>query len=292
MRSAERKGLGISRRGAMDNRVLLDNLYRVETKLGSGGSGTVHMAWHMRLQKHVAIKEAIDASQDRSQSQRNEFEALENVRSRYLPKIYGFVSEDKNSFTVMEYIEGENFGSLLRRGCRFTCSETMKWYSQLVSALGALHRQNICHRDIKPSNIMLKPDGDLCLIDFDSALVNGKATNSVSRSIGYASPEQYELYELVERSCRRKPNHAIDDAVRSIDWKRSDIYSLGATIYHLLTGERPHERAAEVIPIKKLDCYDKQIVRIIEKSMRQKPSERYGSATELGKAIARARRLC
>ena len=266
----------------MNNHALLDNQYRVETRLGSGGGGTVYKAWHVPLQRHVAIKGSkSSAVQGCAQAQRNEFEALENVRNRYLPQVYGFVSESSGAYIVMEYIEGESFGNLLGRGCRFSRTCAVKWYGQLASALEGLHRQNICHRDIKPANIMMKPDGDICLIDFGAASINGNSPKFVSRSLGYASPEQCGLYEQIERT------RVISAASLSIDWKLSDIYSLGAAMYHIITGKRPHERADEVIPIRKLGRYGTGIARIIEKSMRPEPSKRYASATELAKAIER-----
>ena len=263
------------------------NTYRIESRLGGGGGGSVYRVWHANLQKQAVIKASKSAGHGCAQARRNEFEALKDVRSRYLPQVYEFITEGSNSLTVMEYIEGESFANLLRRGCRFSRPEIIEWYCQLASALETLHRHDICHCDVKPANIMLRPEGDICLIDFNAAFVNGNAARVVSRSPGYASPEQYELYELVERNRKKTPEHVIRSMVCSIDWKRSDIYSLGAAMYHILTGNRQHERAAEVVPIKKIGRHDAKITRIIEKSMRQDPAERYAGATELAKATRR-----
>jgi len=336
----------------VNTRTFADNTYRIIKRLGTGGGGTVYLVWHKNLQEFVVIKKQGDTKQGDGSSafpsacgtfcctgaQRNEFEILENVKSRYLPQVYGFISEDNITFTVMEYIEGENFDSLLKRGFRFSQTEVFKWYAQLTSALKTLHRHNICHRDIKPANIMLKPSGDICLIDFNSALVYGKATKFISRSPGYASPEQYELFERLKNTgvAISYPGNNDNDcefpgydnktqlsettdflptldpmnpvtyhtfpppiqlcggapAMRTgrffesrVDWKLSDIYSLGAAMYHILTGKRPHERASEVIRLFKLGNYEQNIVSIIEKSMRLEPSERFASAAELGIAI-------
>ena len=340
----------------MDTRTFADNTYRIIKRLGAGGAGTVYLVWHKHLQKLVAIKKQGDGSSacgikqgDGSSAcgtyyyagaQRNEFEALKDVKSRYLPHVYDFISVDNITFTVMEYIEGENFDSLLRRGCRFSQPEFVKWYAQLTSALETLHSHNICHRDIKPSNIMLRPSGDICLIDFNSALVYGNTTKFISRSLGYSSPEQYELFERIKnisamKSGIKQPDcgdHRLPGKVSAedtndenktvfsdivelnpatchpcppsiplcrgvsekrtgwssesqVDWKLSDIYSLGAAMYHILTGKRPRERTPEVIPIFKLGSFDPNIVSIIEKSMRRDPTERFASTAELGKAI-------
>ena len=129
------------------------------------------------------------------ETQRNEAEALKNVKSAYLPQVFDFITVDNRVYTVMEYIDGESLDKHLNRGERFSQTQVVKWYGQLASALEAIHKHNICHRDIKPANIMLTPEGDVCLIDFNAALVSGNDVNMISRSLGYASPEQYEIYE-------------------------------------------------------------------------------------------------
>ena len=274
--------------GTMNTPTVIDESLCIESRLGAGGGGAVYKAWHMRLQKYVVIKEFKCGSSAGVGARRNEVEALKNVKSPYLPQVYDYLEEGGRALTVMEYIEGESFDRLLGRGRNFTQSEVIKWYAQLASALEALHGQNICHRDIKPSNIMLTPDGDVCLVDFNAAFVRGNSVRFLSRSLGYASPEQYETYEWIKKSramqlpvvnaqCRMK--------VDGIDWRRSDIYSLGAAIYHILTGKRPHERAQEVTAISKLGRFNAALIRIIEKSMQPEPPERYTSAEALADAI-------
>ena len=96
---------------------------------------------------------------------------------------------------MMEFIEGQSLDKVLEQGRMFTQAQVVKWYGQLADALHELHKQNICHRDIKPGNIMLLPGDDVCLIDFNAALVAGNDVQLISRSLGYCSPEQYEIFE-------------------------------------------------------------------------------------------------
>ena len=266
----------------MNAQALTGYSLRVESRIGGGGGGTVYKAWHMRLEKYVVIKECrLSCSPP---ARRNEADALKNIKNQYLPQIYDYLEESGCAVTVMEYIEGRSFDKLLRLGQMFSESEVIKWYLQLALALEALHGQNICHRDIKPANIMLKPDGDVCLIDFDTAYVNGSTAKVISRSLGYASPEQYEIYEQIKKS-RGVQKSASPHSVERIDWKRSDIYSLGAAVYHILTGRHPHKRTKEAAAASKPGRYGTDLMGIITKSMQAEPSKRFASAADLARSI-------
>lgn len=322
--------------------VLRDGTYRIEQELGSGGGGVVYKAWYTNLNKYVVIKELKDASGADVETQRNEVEALKDVKSAYLPQVYDFITvpvmdrdgkEVRNSdgstvnrvFTVMEFVEGESLDRALDRGRRFSQAQVMKWYGQIASALEVIHRHNVAHRDIKPGNIMLTPEGDVCLIDFNAALVGGNNVRLISRSLGYASPEQYEIYERNKNAAAspihlggtnaeaREPEGTATELVREdsqlteivaedvtdtlrteliapspvdgIDWKRSDIYSLGATMYHLLSGQYPPERAKDIIPLSRLGEFGEGVLFVIEQSMRLAPEERFASAGSLLEAI-------
>ena len=337
---------------------LSDSTYRIESEIGSGGGGVVYKAWHERLKKHVILKELKRGTAHELETQRNEVEALKNVKSAYLPQVFDFLTEGERIFTVIEFIEGESLDKLLKQGQKFSQQQIVKWYEQLTSALVSIHKQNVCHRDIKPANIMLTPSGDVCLIDFNAALVDGNDVKIISRSLGYASPEQYQIYEQF-KSKRKAPinygsssvgvsspadaktdierdyvetdllrdteieplhkdetdifqsddetdisyeaannqkiqsrglsSHSTDfgtpASISDIDWKRSDIYSLGATMYHLLTGTCPSERALDVVPLSKLGRFSEGIVYVIEQSMRINPLERFASAMVLSNAV-------
>ena len=307
-----------------------NDVIQIEARLGSGGSGAVYKAWHSGLQKHVVIKELVHSEANDIKTRRNEVEALKNIKNTYVPQVLDFLTEGNRSYTVLEFVEGESFDKLLIRGQRFTEFQVIRWYCQLAAALKTIHKHNVCHRDIKPANIMRMPGGDVCLIDFNAALVAGNDMRLASRSPGYASPEQYKLFQMFE-DMRNKHEYVCDgdygegeagfvytnlhdcgdttelvcDADNhtrklsvppdnsefaaptsiSIDWERSDIYSLGATMYHLLTGIRPTKRAEELVPISQLGHFNKEIVDIIERSMQIDPEKRFKSANQLLNAL-------
>ena len=301
--------------------------YRIVEKLGSGGSGAVYLAWHMRLRKHVVIKLVKNCSASTVETRRNEVEALKKIRNLYVPQVLDFLVENDHSFTVIEHIEGESFDKLLKQKKQFEENQVVQWYKQLTSALCAIHRYDVCHRDIKPANILLTTNGDVCLIDFNFALVSGNNTGVISRSMGYASPEQYEYFKLCRNTFTddtktnliqmKKPmsesisltelvtgihdsrelavgeskNGSADllnyHPANAIDWKLSDIYSLGATIYHLLTGHRPPVTQEEVEKIPDLIGYSKSTLKIIENSMKTNPTQRFKSADELSTMLDR-----
>ncbi len=301
------------------NKILSDSTYEIKGEIGSGGAGVVYKAWHKRLEKNVIIKELKNTTSG-DKVHRNEIEALKNVKSKYLPQIYDYIEEDGKVYTVMEYIEGDSFDKLLKNGEKFSQVRVIKWFKQLANALEEIHKLNIYHRDIKPANIMLTSNDDICLIDFNAALVDGNNIKIISRSLGYASPEQYSIFEHYMKTNSQVGNGYTNSAVGSeatfsaeteivtdeelevvessiarqtfsatamyysdkdIDWKVSDIYSLGATIYHLLTGIKPSINTNEIKPISELKNYSDSIAYIIDKTMEHDPEDRFQNVTTL-----------
>ena len=303
--------------------------YEITRLIDSGGSGMVYLGRHLRLEKDIVLKADKRAISEHAMSSfRHEVETLKNLNHTYIPHVYDFVSEDGIVYTVMDYIDGESFDKKLANGERFSASQIVKWAKQILEALAYLHNRppfGILHSDIKPANIILTPQDDICLIDFNIALALGEdGAVSVGRSQGYASPEHYGLDHSSEDSAinnkHQKPEIATDspdDTMVSEDGQpmsvsygekegekskasvstggtrkkivldaRSDIYGLGATLYHLATGQRPARFAADVVPLTMEECAP-GLAAIINKAMAPDRSKRYQTAEEMLDAFKR-----
>lgn len=173
---------------------LLNGTYRIIENIGSGGGGEIYKAYHTHLKCNVAvklIKENIKGKLD----DRAEADILKKIKHSYLPQVFDFVETDNGDiYTVMEFIEGSSFQELINNGRKFTQQQVLKYAKQICEALAYLHTRKpaIVHSDIKPANIMLTPEDNICIIDFNisSALSDGGAF-AVGKSDGYSPPEQY-----------------------------------------------------------------------------------------------------
>lgn len=292
---------------------VIASTYEILQEIGAGGGGVVYLGKHTRLNKMIVLKADKRSLSKKPEALRREVDALKDLSHTYIPQVYDFVQEDGVVYTVMDYIAGESLDKPLKRGEHFPQPKLVEWACELLEALAYLHSRppyGILHSDIKPANIMVTPEGDIRLIDFNIALALGEeGAVRVGRSRGYASPEHYGLdFSEPEskdaRTTRTKRNvehtgasgtasaHASTSAdsfsFRSsssetsgsktilLD-KRSDIYSVGATLYHLFTGVRPEPNAKEVKPITDFPV-NPTIARIIQKAMEPNPDRRYQSA--------------
>lgn len=296
---------------SVSSQVLADT-YEIRQEIGSGGGGIVYLAWHMRLEKLVILKEDKRGLSTNIDKLRREADALKNLSHSYIPQVYDFLVENGNVYTVMDYIEGESFDKMLEKGQHFPQPMVVKWLRQILEAVVYLHSRppyGILHSDIKPANIMLRADGNICLIDFNIALALGaEGVAAVGISRGYASPEHYGPEALAEATGRAYTSSSSISKVdtgktvhltgkektllakvdlphrRHLLDVRSDIYSLGATIYHILSGIRPAVKAREIIPLSKKE-YSAALVDVIMKAMNPNPDLRYQTANEMLEAV-------
>jgi ABC-type oligopeptide transport system substrate-binding subunit/serine/threonine protein kinase len=212
---------------------VLQNRYRVVSLLGQGGMGAVYRAWDTRLSIPVALKEMIPQpglapsmlAQLRQQFQQ-EATILARLDHPHLVNVTDFFEEAGNAYLVMKFIEGENLARSIEQGDALPETQVLEWADQLLNALAYCHAQGVIHRDVKPQNVIIRPDGQAVLVDFGLVKLwdpGDPHTRTAMRGMGtpeYAPPEQYDV------------------GVGHTD-QRSDIYSLGATLYHALTGHVP-----------------------------------------------------
>lgn len=281
---------------------IIASTYEVIEKLGSGGGGVVYLANHLRLGKKVVLKADKRKLTTRPEILRREVDTLKDLSHTYIPQVYDFFAEGETVYTVMDFIDGESLDKPLKRGEKFTQPQIVKWACQLLEALSYLHNpvhgtppRGIVHSDIKPANIMLRNQGDICLIDFNIALALGEE-NIVGRSAGYASPEHYGLDFSSDTPIMDNETEVIGNGDATVPMQqseysssskkivipdaRSDIYSLGATLYHLLSGVKPAKSAVEVEKLSE-EVFSPQIVKIISKAMNPNPDLRYQTVEEM-----------
>lgn len=270
--------------GLLGAGTVLNQRYRVVKVLGCGGMGAVYLAEDLRLeQRPVAVKENFDTSATSQKQFMTEARILARLSHPNLPRVIDFfVGPTGKQYMVMDYIEGDDLLKIVERDGPQDLEETLRWFFQICDAVEYLHRQQppIIHRDIKPGNIKIQPNNHATLVDFGIAKYYrpGQQTTAGAQAItpGFSPIEQY--------------GQGITD-------QRSDIYSLGATLYYALTGVAPPDaierltHGKRLVPIRSINPdVSPQMERAIEKALGLRPDERYFSVRDFKRAIESARR--
>ncbi len=257
---------------------VVDNRYRIVKLLGQGGFGAVYQAWDARLERLCALKENLDPTPEVERQFGKEATILANLNHPNLPRVIDhFTVTGQGQYLVMDYVEGEDLQQMLDRRGLLPEVEVLPWIAQICDALAYLHDQPqpIIHRDVKPANVKITPEGQPMLVDFGIAKFYDPARQTTlgARAItpGYSPPEQY--------------GHGRTDT-------RSDIYSLGATLYALLTGKEPADSveriigAAALTPPEELNPHiSEPVARGVMKAMAAEPAQRFQSIGEFKAAL-------
>ena len=269
---------------------ILNNRYRIIRLLGTGGMGAVYFARDPVLNRNVAIKQLQadpitgQLTTERIQVQfQREAQILASLHHPNLPRVTDYFAEDNLHYLVMDYVEGQTLQELLQASPNGLAEEqVLDLADQLLSALEYIHAHHLIHRDIKPANIRRTPDGRIFLVDFGLAKPHDPEnphTTAMIHGLGtpeYSPPEQYD------------PASHTDE--------RSDLYSLGATLYHLLTGQAPisvTRRTSDPesfrMPRATNAHISPEVERAIMRAMELERAKRFVSANDMRAALQMAR---
>ena len=250
---------------------VIDGKYEILKQIGKGGMSTVYLAMDKRLNKQWAVKEIRKSSSGKNEEiVINSLLAEANLMKRLdhptLPRIVDIIDNGSTLYIIMDYIEGESLDKILKEYGPQPEEVVIDWAMQICDAFSYLHSQNpkIIYRDMKPANIMLKPEGNIKIIDFGIAREYKEQNlqdTTVLGTRGYASPEHYGSRQTDERS---------------------DIFTLGMTMHHLLTGIDPRPADYMYAPVRQWNpALSEGIEAIIDKCTQLNPEDRYQNCAEL-----------
>jgi len=266
---------------------VVDNRYRVASMLGQGGMGAVYRAWDTRLNRPVALKELVpqpglgaEMLVQLCQQFEQEAQVLATLFHPRLVRVTDYFSWESGQYLVMDFVEGQSLADRIDQQGSQTEVDLLRWASQLLDGLSYCHKRGVIHRDIKPQNLIITPEGNVVLVDFGLVKLwdpDDPHTRTVMRGAGspqYAPPEQYDI----------GMGHT---------GPRSDIYSLGATLYHVVTGQTPPTATQRManpsgfVPPRQINAaLSPHVGAAILKAMEVAMHRRFQSATEMAQALA------
>ena len=269
---------------------ILQSRYRVVNHLGKGGMGAVYEAIDLRLGHTVALKQTLTSDEELWKQFEREARLMARLNHPVLPRVTDYFTEGHRAFLVMQYVEGKDLAEIIaQQPGPFPRLAVVAWADQLLDALIYLHahERQIIHRDIKPHNLKVRPNGQICLLDFGLAKTQADAAGDISCTSVFGYTPRYAPIEQIQ-DMGTGPH--------------SDIYALGATLYHLLTGIKPTDaltRAAALVssrpsPLRPANevnhAISPELAEVISRAMAQNPTERFSSAVEFREALRRVGR--
>ncbi len=253
--------------------MMLQNRYRIDSRIGGGAMGSVYKIWDTHLEKDYALKEMCTTAGSDLEKQevlarfKTEAQLLSMLHHSSIPRVVDYFSEGGGHYLVMDFIAGDDLERWLSRKGRpgLPVNVVKEMAARILDVLSYLHSQSppVLYRDMKPSNVIKRSsDGAIFLIDFGIAKTLAtlkKGTGTAIGTEGYSPPEQYEG--------KTEP--------------RSDLYALGATMHHLLSGQTP------LVPFKfgPLTGIPASLQSFIDKALKLHPEERFASAAEMRQVL-------
>jgi serine/threonine protein kinase len=277
----------------LDYGTVVHDRYRILRPVGKGGMGAVYEAIDLRLHNTVAIKRMTAEGPDADRAFAQEAQLLATLRHSALPGVIDFFVEQDSRFLVMHYIDGEDLERVRKRaGGRCEESELLAWGVEVLNVLAFLHRYDppIVHRDIKPANLKLTPRGEIVLLDFGLA----KRVHLAATQI---DPLNVSIYGFTANYA--PPEQQLG---RGTDG-RSDVYALGATLYHLATGVPPAAAAVRIAAVSAelpdplvaacavQPSVSEAFSRVLARAMQLSADLRFQTAEEMREALAELRNL-
>lgn len=257
---------------------VIDN-FRIVSVLGKGGMGIVYKAYDTKLDRYVAIKMLSSSALDKGRFvERFKREAKNQAKLSHpnIVAVYGFIEYSNLLGIIMEYVEGESLEKVIDKQGRFNLQDVVYIFKQLLQGMGYAHTKGFVHRDIKPSNIILNKEGVTKIMDFgiSKSLFDNSMTKTGSKigTVYYMSPEQIKGQDVTNRS---------------------DIYSIGCTIYEMIVGEPPYDSTSEYevmdshlkgpIPkvSEKISGVPDALEKVIIKAMQKDPHQRHESCEDM-----------
>ncbi|HAS42819.1 MAG TPA: hypothetical protein DCS93_20225 [Microscillaceae bacterium] len=262
--------------------------YRIDSKIGEGGMGSVYLASHLQMRRKAAIKalhpNLVNNAQIRERF-RNEAEAMASLKHPNIIDLYDFLETNQGLFLIMEYVDGNQLDDYIR-SVTGPLPETraIELFSKALDGFAYAHDRGIIHRDIKPSNLMIGSEGQVKILDFGIAKILNGANKGLTRTgskmgtVLYMSPEQVKG--------------------QSVD-RRSDIYSMGVTLFQILTGRPPYDEKTateyevytQIVnsPLPRLRQFNpnvsERIQAVVDKATAKEPSARFQNALEFKQAL-------
>jgi predicted Ser/Thr protein kinase len=270
---------GAEEPGRIPMGTILADRYRVIGLLGRGGMGEVYRADDLRLGQPVALKflpAAVSDDASRLAQFHNEVRIARQVSHRNVCRVYDIGEADGRIFLTMEYVDGEDLATLLRRIGRLPQDKGIEVARQICAGLAAAHEQGVLHRDLKPANVMLDGQGRVRVTDFGLAGVASEIEDVRSGTPAYMAPEQL--------------------AGREVSIK-SDLFALGLVLYEIFTGKRAfdaknvaellrmHDEGVHLTPTSAVRDLDPAIERVIQRCLEREPARRPASAIAVSAAL-------